>query len=817
LSVPPHFGSEAGTITRRALLRAGAIGGATLALDAAPGSAATNRALTRRTKPVVPHNVTSTFDFNQGWRFGGGYRTGSQSPGYRDSGFRRVNLPHTVVNLSWGNWNPASWERLWIYRKSFTLPQTPGTRVLLDFAGVMTNATVYLNGVELAAHVGGFLPFTVELTDNLVPGANELGVVVDGRLLDVPPLGNVGGAVAIDYFVPAGIYRDVTLRVVPDTFISDVFAKPVNVLTNPALDVLVTVNSLHPPSKRLTLTVELLDAGRVVSSRTVEQRIVPGGNAIAVDLTGLSGIELWSPGTPKLYTVRVTLSGATVPSHSVEVATGFRQATFEVDGFYLNGERLQIFGLNRHQLFPYTGMAAPARLQARDAALLKQELNCNMVRCSHYPQSPHFLDACDQLGLMVWEEAPGWEYVGDESFKGILLQNVRDMVLRDRSRPSVIVWGTRLDETGSYPTLYAEARQLANELDGSRQTTGAMNTNSTAGWSEDVFGYDDYGSSAYGSPNANAQIAPPLPGIPYVISEAVGAISGPPLYRWVDASATLQAQARLHAQVHELARANPQHSGVLGWTGIDYAAQGGGGRNWQTLRWPGVLDGFRVPKPGASFYRSQSNPLTTPVILPAFYWDFGPSSPATGPGPNSILATNCDQLSVYVDGVLLSTATPATAAYANPGNPPFYPPVFVDLTVDGSTLPTLTVAGFLEGRQVTTLTMSADPSTDRLVLNLEDPAIVGDGSDATRLTFRVLDAYGNQRPYVAGNVTLSVTGPAVLVGQNPFAFQEYGGVGGVILRSEAGQTGQVTVTASHPTLGTATASLRVVAATGRYL
>ena len=133
------------------------------------------------------------------------------------------------------------------------------------------------------------------------------------------------------------------------------------------------------------------------------------------------------------------------------MTTGFRQASFELDGFYLNGERLQIFGLNRHQLFPYTGMAAPARLQARDAQLIKQELNCNMVRCSHYPQSPHFLDACDQLGLMVWEEPPGWQYVGDENFDGIFLQNVHDMVIRDRNRPSVVVWGTRLNETASYP------------------------------------------------------------------------------------------------------------------------------------------------------------------------------------------------------------------------------------------------------------------------------------------------------------------------------------------------------------------------------
>ena len=147
--------------------------------------------------------------------------------------------------------------------------------------------------------------------------------------------------------------------------------------------------------------------------------------------------------------MRTTITPGTAPPHTVDVSTGFRQAVFQPDGFYLNGKRLEIFGLNRHQLFPYLGMAAGARLQRRDAEILKNELNCNMVRCSHYPQSPHFLDACDELGLMVWEEPPGWAYVGDAAFEQIVLQNVHDMVVRDRNRPSVIVWATRLNETAS--------------------------------------------------------------------------------------------------------------------------------------------------------------------------------------------------------------------------------------------------------------------------------------------------------------------------------------------------------------------------------
>ncbi len=226
-----------------------------------------------------------------------------------------------------------------------------------------------------------------------------------------------------------------------------------------------------------------------------------------------------------------------------------------------------------------------------------------------------------------------------------------------------------------------------------------------------------------------------------------------------------------------------------------------------------MLDTFRVAKPGAAFYRSQISPKVAPVIVPAFYWDFGPDSPPTGPGANAMFATNCDQLVVYIDGQPLATATPDTTDY---GNLP-YPPVLVDLTVDGATLPELAVLGYYAGSHVATLQMSADTATDHLVLDLEDAKIVGDGTDATRLGFRALDVYGNQRPYVAGDVTVSLTGPATLVGQTPFAFATYGGVGAVIIRSEPGRTGVVTVTASHPTLGTATAKLTVVKPTGRYL
>jgi beta-galactosidase len=796
-----HHGAQGdGSLTRRAALQAGLVGAVALVYgggrNAAPARAATAANLSGPSGPYA---------FNQDWLFGGPYASGAEAPGYVETGFANVTLPHTVTPLSWGDWDHSTWEQVWIYRKHVNQSAIAGGRVFVDFQGIMTNATVYLGGVQIAEHQGGYLPWSVELTPQLAAGDNVLAVVVDARWLDVPPDGNANGARSVDYLQPGGIYRDAALRIVPQVFISDVFAKPTNVLSaNPGVDVQFTIDAAGVPSAPVMLSAAVLDGTNELGAASGTVSVTTAGESVAtLSITGLSGMTLWSPDTPKLYQVQTTLT-ADGASHSFAVTIGFREATFQTDGFYLNGERLEIFGLNRHQLFPYTGMAASARLQRRDAELLRNELNCNMVRCSHYPQSPYFLDACDELGLMVWEEPPGWQYMGDVAFQALVLQNVHDMVVRDRNRPSVIVWATRLNETANYTSLYAQARQLAYTLDGTRQTTGAMTNQSATGWAEDVFAYDNYDSS-----NGNATLRPPVPGVPYIVSEAVGAVDGAPLYRWVDTEATLAIQCKMHAQVHDIAQSNTAYAGLLGWAGIDYASLNGGNRIWHNVKWPGVLDTFRVPKPGAAFYRSQADPTIAPVILPVFFWDFGSSSPASGPGPGTMIATNCDRLEIYVAGQHFATGTPDTQDYASLS----HPPVIVDLTAGGAGSPELRVDGYLGSQLIGTLQMSSDTTQDRLVLNIEDTSIAGDGNDMTRFTFRALDAYGNQRPYVKGDVTLALTGPATLIAENPFSFAAYGGVGGAFIRSEPGTSGSVTVTATHPTLRQASGTLTVTPAT----
>jgi beta-galactosidase len=750
--------------------------------------------------------VAHEFSLNTGWMFGR-YRPGSEHVGFDEEDFVPVTIPHCVTPLSWGNWKPSRWEHMWVYRRHLDGSGLLRGRVAVCFDGVMVNATVLVNGKVAGFHQGGYLPWVAELTGFLEPGDNVLAIVVDSRRLPVPPDSRLDATRLIDFLQPGGIYRDVTLRVLPEIFLSDVFARPANVLSaEPRIDVDCTLDASTTVAAPVQLTAALSDGPDELAtvSRALED-VLAGVSSAGLRLELPGAIGLWSPGSPKLYTLTTTVSVPGIGTHSLTKRIGFREAEFRPDGFFLNGERLTIFGLNRHQLFPYTGMAMPARVQRRDAEILRNELNCNMVRCCHYPQSPHFLDACDELGLMVWEEAPGWHEVGDGVWQDLVVQNVRDMVVRDRSRPSVVIWGTRLNETVGHADLWRRTRQAARDLDGSRPSSGAMLVHFEEAWNEDVFAYNDYHLGR----DHTARLLDPRRGVPYLITEAVGVVRPRPRhYRWADRPAHLARQAALHAQVHDIARSDPRFGGVLAWAAFDYASlQGAGGDH---IKWAGVADGFRIAKPAAAIYLSQVDPLIRPVVAPGFFWDPGSRAEPPGPGPRSMIATNCERVEVFVDGVAAAAGYPAAdeQLYCHLA----YPPVLVDLTAIPENASELRIQGFAGGCKAAELVMSADPSGDHLDLHADDTAITGDGCDATRVVFGVVDAYGNRRRSGSGEVTLSAKGPAELVGDNRFLLGAYGGSGAVWLRSRPGEPGRVTVTAEHPLLGHADVEVDVIPA-----
>ena len=249
-------------LSRRALIQASLIGGAGIAalpLLSLVGSMSPSN---------EPQPTNLSFSLNSNWLFGGQYMAGSESSFYDDSGFASVTLPHMVSPLSWRNWDVNTWQQMWIYRRHFNggpllSTRRPGNRIMVEFDGVMVNATVVINDQTVGTHQGGYLPFSAELTGHVISGDNLLSVLVDGNCLPVPPMSYGQGPASIDFFQPGGIYRDVRLRVLPQAFLSDLFALPTDVLTSqPRVDVECTIDSALPTHADGTLLVELFDGAQ---------------------------------------------------------------------------------------------------------------------------------------------------------------------------------------------------------------------------------------------------------------------------------------------------------------------------------------------------------------------------------------------------------------------------------------------------------------------------------------------------------------------------------------------------------------------------
>lgn len=711
-----------------------------------------------------------------------------------------ITLPHCVAKLSWQDWDPAAWQGVWNYRHHFAPPpEFRERRIFLQFESVMVGASPVINGHALPEHLGGYLPFEYEITGHLVPGDNVLSVAVDCRWKNVPPEGSPRGPQSVDYLEPGGIWRGVNLYAVPQVFLSDVFARPVQVLdAGRRVEVGCTVDAAEIPAKPVQVRTQLMEGGRVLSSAQQTVRVEKQGKTdVKLSLSKLGNVALWHPDSPRLYDVVTTLAidGKTVHEHRTRI--GFRDARFEVDGFFLNGERFRFFGLNRHELFPYTGGAMPPRVMRRDAEILRRDLNCNIVRCSHYPQTEAFLDRCDELGLMVWEEIPGWQYLGDAAWKELAVRDVKDMVLRDRNHASIVIWGVRVNESNNDPALYTRTRELAHSLDPSRPTSGSMTPSSEKTWREewheDVFAFDDY----HAEPDGTVGIKEPLPGVPYMLAETVGQYNYSARkgfdakYRRTADLALQQAQALRHAQAHDRALAWPRMAGVIAWCAFDYGSLVNSSR---ALKTPGIADVFRIPKLGASFYQVQVSPQVRPVIAPNFYWD-------SAAVKNAAIFSNCERLRISIDGKQIAEVRPDREHFPHLK----YPPFFCDLDTGRE----LRIDGYVGDRVALSRSFSSDQAADQFLLSADDKELAGDGSDATRLVFQVADRFGAPRPLAGGEVKLEISGPGTIVGDNPFQLAESGGVGAVWIRTLAKRSGRIVVTATHSSLGRKSVSITV--------
>jgi beta-galactosidase len=722
---------------------------------------------------------------NRKWRYSRRFVEGGHSKEFDDSGFDRVVIPHTNVALPWHGFDEKDYEFISLYRRRFKLPpEARGKRVFVDFEGVMTASTVWINGVRLGEYKGGYTPFSFELTSNLdYDGENVLAVDVDStERPDIPPFGY-----EIDYLTFGGIYREVSLRAVPATFIENIFVQPKNVLTSsPTVDVGCFVQHLEASKDGLTIDLELRDGQQVVAKAS--QSVPSSGPASepvadVVHLEGLSGIKLWSMEDRKLYSVRVRLRRGTQLVDEDSRRFGFRDAQFTDHGFELNGKVIKLRGLDRHQTFPFVGQAMPGRAQRRDAQILRDKLKCNIVRTSHYPQSRHFLDACDEVGLLVLEEIPGWQHIGDESWKQISIDNVRRMIRRDWNHPSIILWGVRINESRDDHDFYTRTNALAHQLDPTRQT-GGIRYFQESEFLEDVFTMNDFGFPLK-PPNHSK----------YLNTEFVGHTYPT---KTIDQVERLTEHTIRHARVHDHLASNPQYAGGIGWCAFDYNTHGNFGSG-DRICYHGVTDMFREPKPAAGFYKSQCDPAEEIVLEPAFHWARGDASVGFS---KAVVCSNCDHIKFYIDDKLIAEVDPDRKQFAHLR----YAPFVLEMGELFHKWGDLRLDGYTQGKQVISKRLSGTGVDAKFLLLPDDVELIADGADSTRVVLRVTDEFGAVRPFANDAIKFVLEGPAEIIGDNPFSL--VGGTGAVWIRAQE-KAGKVTLKAIHPRLGTQQAEILI--------
>ena len=536
-----------------------------------------------------------------------------------------VRLPHNVKELPLHYAGPEDYEMVCGYRRKLAIPEScRGKRLFLQFDGAAHEADVYINGIHVGSHRCGYTAFRLEVTDYArFGGEMDLAVKLDTRENPaIPPFGFV-----IDYLTYGGLYREVWLDLREESYIYDVF------VTTPAADTLMAQVKVCGTYDAIRLSV--LDG---------EQLLVEAVGSAKQRITDPEA-QPWTVDAPKLYTLRAELLKGGAVLDRQELRFGYRTAEFRADGFYLNGEKLFLRGLNRHQSYPYIGYAAPERLQREDARILKQELQCNAVRTSHYPQSQHFIDACDRLGLLVFTELPGWQHIGDRAWKEQALENLRELVLQYRNHPSIILWGVRINESVDDDAFYTRANALAHALDPSRATSGVRYLEKSH-LLEDVYAYNDFSHNGLTPGAKKKKDVTPDMGKALLISEHNGHMFPTKSF---DPWEKRQAQALRHARVLSAAQGGGEHAGCFGWCMFDYATHkdfGSGDR----VCYHGVMDSFRNPKLAAAVYASQGE--DSPVLELGCPMDIG-DYPAGQLG-KVYAFTNADEVRLYKNDVFVA-------------------------------------------------------------------------------------------------------------------------------------------------------------------
>ncbi|MFU0799662.1 MAG: glycoside hydrolase family 2 protein [Xylanivirga thermophila] len=691
--------------------------------------------------------------FNHDWYYIDNFKEEYTNKDSEMDRFCPVLLPHANKELPYSYFDEKEYQFISCYKKDFTIEKNAkGKTIFIEFEGVMAACEVYVNGKYVGEHRGGYVPAVFDITPFVqYESKNTMVVKVDSREReDIPPFGNV-----IDYLTFGGIYRDVYLYILDTIHINNVFYNYKIKDDKIILEPIVYITSNEEKDIEIVLSLDNKEfSWNVTIQKGKEQELIL--NSIEI-----TNIEMWDIKNPVRYSACMILKHQGKTLDNYETKLGFRNIQIDETGFHLNGRKIKLRGLNRHQSFPYVGYAMPKRVQQKDADILKYELGLNIVRTSHYPQSPYFLDRCDEIGLLVLEEIPGWQHISKrEDWRNCVLSDVEKMIARDRNHPAIIMWGVRINESGDDHELYTRTNALARKLDPTRPTTG-IRCICNSEFLEDVYAMNDFiydgGETVLRS---QQQVTGLDHKVPYIITEYNGHMF--PTKRF-DNEHRLIEHAMRHAIIQNEAGLRNEIMGAIGWCAFDYNTHcdfGSGDR----ICYHGVMDMFRIPKWASYVYLSQVSPKEKLVLQPLSHWTIGDRNQG-GVSPLIVL-TNCDHIEIKVEGKSLGKYYPDDNFRGLE-----HPPITVDFQFGewGVGWGDLELLGYVNDEIAITRKFAKNPYLSRIDVKADDTLLYNDEMDATRIVCKLVDQYGNILPYLNEVLYLETQGDIEIIGPKTVA------------------------------------------------
>lgn len=730
------------------------------------------------------------YSMNPAWRFHKGAMEGAETKEFNDKDWTVVSLPDGIEYLPTEASGCINYQGEVWYRKHFTPDAAlKGKKLFLHFEAIMGKSKVFVNGKLLTEHFGGYLPVIADVTDVLDwNGGNVIAVWADNSDDPSYPPGKAQDVLDYTYF--GGIYRDCWLIAHNNVFITDpnyenevaggglfvAFGKVSDALAEVQLKIHVRNATKNPFSGRVEYMLLQPDGTEV--ARLSDKIQVKAGRATTVsDRMPVKQPMLWTPSTPTLYNLLVRVldkEGNVIDGYRRRI--GIRSIEFKgKDGFYLNGRPYgkPLIGANRHQDFAVVGNAVANSIHWRDAKKLK-DVGMEIIRNAHCPQDPAFMDACDELGLFVIVNTPGWQFWNDApEFAQRVYSDIRNVVRRDRNHPSVWLWEPILNETwypadfakntrdivdAEYPYPYcysgsdSEARghenfpvyfaHPANMQDASKEIDPTK-TYFTREWGDNV---DDW--SSHNSPSRVAR-------------------------NWGEQPMRVQAQhyACPYYPVTSydvLYKQSPQHVGGCLWHSFDHQR----GYHPDPF-YGGLMDVFRQPKYSYYMFMAQRpavkndrNAGSGPMVYIAH--EMTPFS-----GKDVTVYSNCDEVR------LTFNKGGKTYTYKKDKNRPGMPspvitfPDVYDFMVDKAFSRTqkqddvyLLAEGLIDGKVVAThkVVPARRPEKILLWMDNEGTDLKADGSDFVTVVAAVADKNGNIKRLNNYNIRFSIEGEGRLLG-----------------------------------------------------